>query len=124
MADQLVRQRAADACEQEVPRRVLEDRAMADLEDMVDVGLVAAGPRLGEAHVADAAGRLDQVLAGDLGIGLPAHPVIRQEAVELDAVHDLSADEVDGRLADDADVLAWVTRFHEIRSLSEGSVPL
>src|SRR5581483_3419680 len=81
--DQLVSQAAADAGEEEVPDRVLEHRAVADLEDVVDVCLVAAGPRFGEAHVADTARRLDEGLAGDFRVGLPADAVVRQEAVEL-----------------------------------------
>ena len=33
------------------------------------------GPRLGERHVTDAPGRLDEMFAGDLGIGLPAYAI-------------------------------------------------
>ena len=81
--DQFVRQAAADAGEEQVEHRVFQHGAVADFEDMADVGLVASGPRLGERHVADAPGRLDQLLAGDLGVGRPlADVMVGEEAAK------------------------------------------
>ena len=108
VANQFVRQRSADAGEDEVPDGVLQHRAVADFEDVAEVRLVAAGPRLGERHVADSAGDLGQLLGRDLGVGLPADAMVGQEPVDDRVIHDLLADQVDGRLADDADVLARI----------------
>src|SRR6516225_719235 len=56
MPDQFMRAGAADAGKDEIPDPVFQDRAVADFENMTDVGLIAARPGLGEAHVADTAG--------------------------------------------------------------------
>ena len=102
--------------ENEVPDRVFEDRAVADFENVVQVRLVAAGPRSGERHVTDAPRHLDQLLAGDFGVGLPADAVVGEEAIELGSVHGLPADQVNGRLAEDANVFGGVERVHGARS--------
>ena len=69
--DQLVRQAAAHAGEEQVEDRVFQHRAVSDLEDMPDIGFVAARPRFLKRHVTDPPGGLDQLFAADLGIGRP-----------------------------------------------------
>ena len=86
VADQFVGQRARDAGDQEVPDGVLEDRAVTDFLDVAEVGRVPARPRLGERHVADAAGRLAEHLGRHFAVGLPTDAVIGQEAVEFRVV--------------------------------------
>ena len=76
MSNQFMRQRSRNAGEEQIPDRVLKDGAMPDFEDMAEVRLVAAGPRLGERHIADASGGLDQMFAGDFGVGLPGDAMI------------------------------------------------
>ena len=99
---QLVRQAAAHAGEEQVEDRMFEHRAVPDLEDMANVGLVAARPRLLKRHVADAPGRFDQLFAADLGVGRPlADVVVGQERGECLLVDDLAAQQIDLRLVDD-----------------------
>ena len=87
---------------------------MADFENVVEVRLVAAGARPGEAHVTNASGHLHQLLAGHFRVGLPADAVIGEEAIQLGGVHHLPADEIDGRLAEDANVLGGVESVHRM----------
>ena len=99
---QLVRQAAAHAGEEQAEDRVLEHRAVADLEDMADVGLVAARARLLKRHVAHAPGRLDQLFAADLGVGRPVLTSWSdRNAFKCLLVDDLAAEQIDLRLADD-----------------------
>ena len=58
MADEFVRTGSADAGEEKIPHRMFEHRAMAHLEDVLEIRLVAAGPGLGEGHIAHPARRL------------------------------------------------------------------
>jgi hypothetical protein len=55
MPDQLVRERAADARDDEVEDRVFEDRAVPDLQDVADVRRVAPGARARVRGVAEPA---------------------------------------------------------------------
>ncbi len=125
VADQLVGKRAADPGKQEIPHRVLQDRSVADLENVVQVGLVTAGPRLGEGHIAHAPGHLGQMLAGHLGIRLPGDAVVRQEAVKLRFGDGLPSHQIDGRLPNNADVLGRLKgRGHEILPPGYAIIPL
>ena len=49
---------------------------MADLKDMVDIGLIPAGSGSGEAQVAEASRDLDELFAGLVGIGCPLRDVV------------------------------------------------
>ena len=96
MPHQLVRQAAAHPGEEQVEDGVLEHRAVADLEDMADIGLVAPRPRLLKRHVADAPGGLDQFFAADLGVGRPlADVMVRQESSQRLLVDDLASEQID-----------------------------
>src|SRR5260370_11213944 len=91
---------------------MFEDRPMADVENMAYVRLVSAGPGLGERHIAAASRGLDEVLAGDFGVGLPADAVIAEEAVDLRIVDSLPAHDIDGRLANDLDIFGGIEIGH------------
>ena len=85
---------------------VLEHRAVADFDDVLHVGFVAAGTRLGEAHVAHPAGDFGELLGGDIGVGRPLlDAMVREEAVYLCRVGGLFADEINRGLADNRDAL-------------------
>src|SRR5438093_4971350 len=100
MPYELVRERARDAGNDEVPRRVLKHRAMLHRNEVLDVLAVRLAP-LPERHVADATARLDQLLASHLRIGLPRQLLVFQEAVDRPRVHRLPPNDVDLRLPDD-----------------------
>jgi hypothetical protein len=90
-----VRQAAAHPREKQVEDRVLEHRAVSNLEDVPDVGFIAAGPRFLKRHVADAPGRLDQLLAADLGVGRPLLDVmVGKKCAERLLVDDLAAQQL------------------------------
>src|SRR5207244_7352555 len=60
---------------------------------------------------------------GDFRIGLPAHAMIGQEACEFGVVHHLPAQEVHGRLAQDADAVGVEIGAHAASpSLWSGSL--
>ena len=68
---------------------MFEDRAVADFEDVVAIGLIAARPRLGERPVADAPGHFRTNPAGDLSTAFPGRDLmIREEAIDLSVVVD------------------------------------
>ena len=72
---------------------MFEHRAVADLEDVADVGLLPPGRGLAKRHVADAPGRLDELLAADLGVGRPVvDVVVGQERGQGLLVDDLAAE--------------------------------
>src|SRR4030042_103754 len=99
VADEFVGEGAGDAGDDEVPDGVLEDGAVLlsdDVGEVVGVGLAA----LAEGGGAEAAAGLGELLAADLGVGLPGHAVLVEEAVDLGAVDVLAADEVDLGFAD------------------------
>src|SRR3954462_5512585 len=85
---------------------------MADVQYVLQVDLVAARPRLGEAHVADPAGDLGQVLTGNFGVRLPGDTMVGEEAVQNGVVHSLPTDQVHGRLAQYAYVAADISGGH------------
>src|SRR5579884_766886 len=85
---------------------------MADFEDVVQVRFVAAGARASEAHVTETSSDFHQVLAGNLRIGLPGHPVVRQEAVHRFGVNDLSSNQVDGGLTQNTNVPGRIKGAH------------
>src|SRR5262249_41681145 len=105
MANQLVSAGSANPREEKVPNRMLEHRAVADFHDVIEIGAIAARPGFSERHVADAAGDLGQIFAGDFGVGLPTDAVIGEETIDLGGVGNLPAEKIYGRLADDADRL-------------------
>jgi hypothetical protein len=105
MADELVRARTANAGENEVPYRMFEDGSMADFEYMAEVRFVAARPRFGERHIADAASDFGEIFTGDVGIAFPGGDLmVGEEAIDLGVVGGLAADKVYRRLAENADV--------------------
>src|SRR6516165_8086127 len=85
---------------------------MPDLEDVADIRLVASRPRFCEGHIADAPCRLDEVFTGDFGIGMPADAVIAEEALDFRIVDGLPAQDVNGRLANDLDVVGGIEIGH------------
>src|SRR5262249_62045744 len=103
MADQFMRQRAANAGDEEIPNGVLQYAAVAHFDNVVQVGRISAGPRLGKAHVARAPGSFGENLRGNLAVALPAYAVIGQEAVEFRLIHGLPAQQINGRLTDKLD---------------------
>src|SRR5262249_14163353 len=103
---------AANASEDEVPHPMLQHRAVADFQNVADVCFVSAVPGLGDAHVTDAAGGLDQSFGSNRGVCLPANPVIGKEAIEKAIVHHLSADQINRRLAEHANIFLGVEKSH------------
>ena len=102
MPHQLVRQAAAHTGEEQAEDRMLEHRAVPDLEDMANISLVAPRPRFLKRHVANPPGRLDQLFAADLGVGRPlADVVVGQKRAERLLVDDLAAQQIDLGLVDD-----------------------
>ena len=81
---------------------------MADLQNMVEVSLVAAGPRLGEGHITHAPGHFSQMLAGHLRVGLPGDAVVLKEAVQLGFRNRLPSHQIDSRLPNNADGLGRI----------------
>src|SRR4051812_20973421 len=86
---------SGNSSHKQIPHGMLQDRAMPHIEDVTDIGLIATRSRACERHIADAAGGLDEVLAGDLRVRLPRDAVIGQEAVDLSIVDGLTTDDVD-----------------------------
>ena len=74
----------------------------------VEIGLVAPGPRFGEAHVTQPASHLDQMLARHFRVGLPADAVIGKKTIDDALVDRLPADEVNGWFANDAQIAGWI----------------
>jgi hypothetical protein len=68
VADEFVSQTTRYAGEYKVPDGVLQDRAVPDLQNVVQVGLVSTGPRPGERHVTESSGDLGQLLSRHLGV--------------------------------------------------------
>src|SRR5262245_20441128 len=106
VAHQLVGAGTADAGEDEVPDGVLQHGAVADFPDVVQVRRIPARPGAREAHIAKAPGNLGQTLPRDLRVRLPGHAVVGEEPLQLRLINRLPADEVDGRLVEDADFQA------------------
>ena len=71
---------------------------MSNFQNVLQVCLIAAWPRLGERHIANTPGDLGQVLAGNLGVGLPGNAVILKKAFQLGVSDGLPAHQIDGRL--------------------------
>ena len=104
MANQFMRAVRANTGEKEVPHRMFEHRAMANLENVAEVRLVAARPGLGERHIANATRGLHRCSPATSVSVCQADAVIGQEAVEFRVVDGLPAHDVDGRLTDDLDI--------------------
>src|SRR5205085_2605402 len=96
MADQLMCQRPADTDEDEVPDCMFEHRAMPDLENVIKIRLVAAGPRSRKAHVTKSPCNFRQVLPRDFGISLPADTMIREKPINFLFLNHLPSYQVHG----------------------------
>src|SRR5579884_1918513 len=96
---------------------MFKDGAVSNLKDVVQIRLVSARPRLGEAHVAETPRHLSQVFAGDFGVRLPAYSMIGEEAIHDCAVNCLATDEIDGRFVDDADIPGRIEADHGLPQL-------
>jgi hypothetical protein len=83
---------------------------------MRQIRFVTARTRLREAHVTDAPGRFDQMLARDLRIRPPTHAVIGEKAINDRDIDALATGQIDGRLTDNADISGWVETTHRGRS--------
>src|SRR5262249_12236755 len=108
VANELMRERAAHSGKDEIPNRVLQYRAMAHLQAMVQVSLTPTGPRTGKAHVADSTGHFRQLFARYRGIRLPTGAVIFQKAFQLGIRNLLPAHEINGWLTDYTDIHAGI----------------
>src|SRR5262249_23761627 len=113
MADQLVSTRATDTRKNKVPNRVFQNRAVTDLEQVPDIGLVAAGARPGKRHVTNPARDFNQFFGGNLRIGLPGNAVVGQETIQLGVIDRLATKQIDRGLAKDAQLRCRVERGHE-----------
>src|ERR1043165_5892672 len=113
MSDEFMRTRAGNSRKQEIPYSMFQNGAVPDFEDMADVCLIAARAWTCERKVADTPSHLDQVFASNLRVGLPGDAVIRKKEVDLLIVDDLPAHHVDGRLANDLDVLGGIRIGHD-----------
>jgi hypothetical protein len=85
---------AADAGDEEVPDGVFQDGAVARFLDVVEVGLVAAGARAGEGHIADPAGCLAQYLGWHRAVTPPLDAVVTQESLQLAFIENRSTENV------------------------------
>src|SRR6516162_4384824 len=104
MPNQLVGQRPAHSDKDEVPGSVLEHRAMTDFQNMLEICVVATGPRFGITHVAKPTGDLGQILAGNFGVSLPGDAMLVEKSVQLGIIYRLPATKINGRFANDFDV--------------------
>jgi hypothetical protein len=95
MPHKLMRERTAYTGDQEIPNRMLEDRPVSHLKNVIDVGAVATWPRLGEAHVTDAACYFDEGLTGNIRIRLPGDTVVCQKTINFCLMAFLATNEVD-----------------------------
>ncbi len=89
---------------------------MSHLQNMVQVGLVAAGARLGKTHVTDTSRHFHQMFAGYFGVGLPANPMIGEKAIDNGGIDILTTDQVNAGFAEDADISSRVEAGHRGRS--------
>ena len=109
-----MRQGTTNADEYEVPDGVLQHRAVTHFQDMFEIGLVAARTRLGERHVTDAPCRFRQAFRGNLRVRFPRDAVVLEKPIQLGIIHDLPAEQINGRLADDANVLGGIESGHAV----------
>jgi hypothetical protein len=107
---QFVGQTPADARDQQVPDGVFQDRPVARLLNVLKISPVATGTRPGERHVADSPGCLAQYLSWHLAVTGPVDALGPQKPFQFVDIQDLTAQNVNMRLTEDADALI-VTRW-------------
>ena len=114
MSDQFVSQSSANAGENKVPNCMFQDRTVANLQNMLQVHLVATRPRLGERHVTNPAGHLGQILRGHFAVGLPRDAVIRQKPVQFPRIDSLPPYQVHGGVTQYTNILAGIKQSHGV----------
>jgi hypothetical protein len=73
---------------------MLEDRAVAHLENVLDISVVSTRTGFCKAHVAHTASNLNKVLTGYFSIGLPSNTMIIQEAINFRIIGGLLAKQI------------------------------
>jgi hypothetical protein len=89
---------------------------------MTEVRPISTWPRFDEAHVAEAAGHLRKVFAGNFCIRLPAEAVVPEKLIDDTGIDRLPADEVNRRFANDPHIPCGIECIGHVSSLLLGEL--